>query len=54
MDSSRWDRIQSVFHGAADLPKLQQRAFLESACAGDVALMADVQALTRTQKTLRC
>ncbi len=45
MDSSRWDRIQSVFHGAADLPKLQQRAFLESACAGDVSLMADVQAL---------
>ena len=45
MDSSRWDRIQSVFHGAADLPKLQQRAFLESACAGDVLLMADVQAL---------
>ena len=45
MDSGRWDRIQSVFHGAADLPKLQQRAFLESACAGDVSLMADVQAL---------
>ncbi len=45
MDSSRWDRIQFVFHGAADLPKLEQRAFLESACAGDVSLMADVQAL---------
>src|SRR5580704_1423181 len=45
MDSSRWDRIQSVFHGAADLPKLQQRAFLESACAGDISLIADVQAL---------
>src|ERR1700723_1171171 len=45
MDSNRWDPIQSIFHGAADLPKSQQRAFLESACAGDVSLMADVQAL---------
>src|ERR1700719_3503061 len=45
MDSTRWDRIQSVFHGAADLPKLQQRAFLESACADDESLIADVQAL---------
>jgi hypothetical protein len=45
MDSNRWDRIQSVFHGAADLPKPQQRAFLESACADDLSLIADVQAL---------
>ena len=45
MDSSRWDRIQSVFHGAADLPKVQQRAFLESACSSDISLIADVQAL---------
>jgi len=45
MDSHRWDRIQSVFHGAADLPKLQQRAFLVSACADDESLIADVQAL---------
>jgi eukaryotic-like serine/threonine-protein kinase len=45
MDSNRWDRIQSVFHGAADLPKLQQRAFLVSACADDESLIADIQAL---------
>ncbi len=45
MDSNRWDRIQSVFHGAADLPKSQQRAFLVSACAGDESLIADIQAL---------
>ena len=45
MDSNRWDRIQSVFHGAADLPKSQQRAFLESACADDESLIADIQAL---------
>jgi eukaryotic-like serine/threonine-protein kinase len=45
MDSNRWDRIQSVFHGAADLPKPQQRAFLETVCADDISLIADVQAL---------
>jgi len=45
MDSNRWDRIQSVFHGAADLPKSQQRAFLVSACADDESLIADIQAL---------
>ncbi len=45
MDSTRWDRMQAIFHGAADLPKSQQRAYLESACAGDESLIADVQAL---------
>jgi serine/threonine-protein kinase len=45
MDSTRWDRIQSVFHGAADLPKAQQHAFLLASCAGDESLLADVQAL---------
>ena len=45
MDSNRWDRIQSVFHGAADLPKSQQRAFLVTACADDESLIADIQAL---------
>ncbi len=45
MDSNRWDRIQFVFHGAADLPKSQQRAFLVSACADDESLIADIQAL---------
>jgi serine/threonine protein kinase len=45
MDSIRWDRIQSIFHGAADLPKSQQKSFLESACAGDPTLLDEVQTL---------
>jgi serine/threonine-protein kinase len=45
MDSLRWDRIQSIFHAAADLPKPQQRGFLQSSCADDQSLIADVQAL---------
>ena len=45
MDSTRWDRIQEIFHGAADLPKSQQRSFLESACGGDETLVAEVEEL---------
>jgi serine/threonine protein kinase/tetratricopeptide (TPR) repeat protein len=45
MDSTRWDRIQAIFHGAADLPKAEQRAYLEAACAGDGTLIADVKSL---------
>lgn len=45
MDSARWDLIQTLFHGAADLPKSEQRAYLESACDGDPSLMTDVLTL---------
>jgi serine/threonine protein kinase/tetratricopeptide (TPR) repeat protein len=45
MDSTRWIRIQALFHDAADLPAHEQRAFLNSACAGDVELIADVLGL---------
>ena len=45
MDSTRWIRIQALFHDAADLPVPEQRSFLASACAGDGQLMADVLAL---------
>src|ERR1019366_7504372 len=45
MDSNRWSQIQALFHEAADLPKSEQRSFLESACANDDALLADVLAL---------
>jgi serine/threonine protein kinase len=45
MDSNRWTQIQSLFHDAADLPKSEQRTFLESACGSDDILLADVLAL---------
>jgi len=45
MDSARWERIQSLFHGAVDLRGSEQRTFLSSACGGDQALIADVLAL---------
>ena len=45
MDSSRWERIQAVFHEAAALPQAEQHAFLRSACSDDISLMTDVLAM---------
>lgn len=45
MDSSRWERIQSLFHDTADLPAADQRTFLETACGDDRELIAEVLAL---------
>lgn len=45
MDSTRWERMQSLFHQAADLPHGEQPAFLQSACGTDSELMADVLAM---------
>jgi eukaryotic-like serine/threonine-protein kinase len=45
MDSTRWQRIQSLFHEAADLPETEQRAFLETQCRDDPVLLSDVLSL---------
>jgi eukaryotic-like serine/threonine-protein kinase len=45
MDSTRWERIQSLFHEVADLPEHERRAFLKTACDGDEGLIAEVMAL---------
>ncbi len=45
MDSARWQRIQALFHEAADLPPAEQQAFLKTACGHDDGLLADVLAL---------
>jgi len=42
MDSTRWERVQSLFHRSADLPRQEQLAFLKSECGGDESLQADV------------
>jgi serine/threonine-protein kinase len=47
MDSGRWQKIQSFFHEAADLPETEQRTFLETQCGNDLALLEDVLALLR-------
>ena len=45
MDSARWERIQTLFHEALDLPAPEQHPFLKAACSDDAALLAEVEAL---------
>src|SRR5947209_4495109 len=45
MDSARLDRIQTLFHDAADLPLSERPGFLETACGEDKDLLAHVLAL---------
>ncbi|HTQ53464.1 MAG TPA: serine/threonine-protein kinase [Bryobacteraceae bacterium] len=45
MEDDRWERIQTIFHAAADLPPSERSAFLESACSGDRILLRDVTAM---------
>ncbi|HWY57314.1 MAG TPA: serine/threonine-protein kinase [Terriglobales bacterium] len=45
MDSTRWERIQSLFHDVADLPESEQQTLLKTACGDDDGLMAEVLTL---------
>ncbi len=45
MDSDRWQRIQTLFHQAADVPAAEQRIFLETRCAGDPVLVSEIMIL---------
>ncbi len=47
MDSKRWERVQALFHQAADLPASERQSFLESACCDDHGLLSDVSAMLR-------
>ena len=45
MDSARWERVQSLFHAAAELPEEQRQSYLEASCGTDTSLVRDVLAL---------
>ena len=47
MENSRWERIQTLFHEAADLPKAEQDTFLVRTCGTDLQLIEEVQAMLR-------
>jgi eukaryotic-like serine/threonine-protein kinase len=47
MDSARWQRMQTLFHKAADLPPASQHAFLKENCGDDQALFSEVVSLLR-------
>jgi serine/threonine protein kinase/Tol biopolymer transport system component len=45
MSEDRWQRIEDLFHRAADLPAADRAAFLSTACAGDDELRREVESL---------
>src|SRR6202142_4504859 len=45
MDSTRWQKVQTLFHEAADMPPADQRVFLETRCGDDAALVSEVLVL---------
>jgi WD40 repeat protein len=45
MTSERRERVWALFDAAADLPLAERSAFLDSACAGDAVLRAEVEDL---------
>ena len=45
MDSARWERIQTLFHQAAERPADERAAFLANACGDDDLLAAGVLAM---------
>jgi serine/threonine protein kinase len=45
MDAERWRRAAEVFEAALDRPENDHRAFVQQACAGDVELLREVEAL---------
>ena len=45
MDSIQWQKVQALFHEAAELPVGEQRGFLEARCGNDAALVSQVLTL---------
>ena len=47
----QWKRVQEIFSAAAELPFAEQPAFLDTECAGDPELRAEVESLLRADRT---
>jgi serine/threonine protein kinase len=45
MDSAHWQKIQALFHQAVNVPKAEQRVYLESLCTDDPALVSEIMIL---------
>lgn len=45
MDSERWQRIKEVLHSALERTPQERAAFINDACAGDISLRSEVEAL---------
>ncbi len=45
MQPERWQRVQELFHRAADLPRSDQLSFLSQACGDDSEIRSTVLAM---------
>ncbi len=45
MDKDQWQRIETIFYAAMELPQGERQEFLRQACAGDEALLGEVLTL---------
>jgi serine/threonine-protein kinase len=45
MHASRWERVQTVFHVAADLPEPDRATYVSAECADDPTLAAEIMAM---------
>ncbi len=50
IDTARWERIQALFHEAADLPADAQAGFLAERCGADEALRAALAAMLEADR----
>src|SRR5262252_7917355 len=51
MNDDRWQRIEEVFHQAAELSAPERAPFLAAVCAGDDRLQREVESLLEHDKT---
>lgn len=51
MKSERWQRIEELYHSAAQVPEAQRSRYLREACKGDQALLEEVESLLRHSDT---
>ncbi len=45
MDTATWEKIQTLFHQALDLPEPEREAFLNESCADEPSLLAELRAM---------
>jgi Tfp pilus assembly protein PilF/TolB-like protein len=49
-ERDRWSRVKAVFVAALDRPALERDSFLETTCAGDAELLAEVMSLLASER----
>ena len=45
MNASRWERVQTLFHLAADLPEAERREYVCSECTDDPSVADEVMSM---------